>query len=165
MSEPAEDDIEFITAPVRDGLLDDDDDWSVEDEAAVVADAEAAVAALRDNYLVWVREDLAAIEAAFAIARENPAARAEAIGRIAGIAHNVKGHGASFGYALMTTVGGSLSQFCRRVKEPDDAQLEVVRAHIEALEAIIVNDLTGEGGATGAELVALLRDAVAARGG
>jgi len=165
MTDADRDDVEIFEPRIRDDLVEPNGSDEIEMDMEALAEAEAAVAALRDNYLVWVRDDLAAMEAAFGAAVADPEADAEPIASIGAVAHNVKGHGASFGYPLMTEVGASLSAYCRELVHASGAQLAVVKAHIDALKAIIENDLSGDGGETGAELVTLLRDAVASRKG
>ena len=79
---------------------------------------------------------------------------------IANVAHDIKGNGGSFGYDLMTAIGGSLSTFCRAIggsgAEIGDARLEVIRVHIDAMKMVIDHGLEGDGGETGADMVAML---------
>ena len=126
----------------------------------VLARAEAAVAALQASYVEWIWNDIGILEQAHAAALAEPSARASEIERIGGAAHDIRGQGGSFGYPLMTTIGSSLCDFCRAITRRDDGQLEVIRAHIDAMKAVIDNRLEGNGGAQGAELVGLLEDAV-----
>ncbi len=129
------------------------------DEAAL-ARAETAVQSMQGDYMVWARDEIGAIETLFGKACATAADRGAIIGEIANAAHNVKGNGASFGYDLMTAIGGSLTTYCRAVAdsraELNDARLEVIRVHIGAMKMVIEQCLEGDGGETGADMVAML---------
>lgn len=71
------------------------------------------------------------------------------------IAHDIKGQGATFGYPLMTDVAAYL---CERIKSNsgnfDAAQMTFIKKHIDALEYILNEKITGTGGDKGAALMA-----------
>jgi hypothetical protein len=73
---------------------------------------------------------------------------------------DIRGMGATFGYHLVTAIGASLCNFIEDVTKTDDAAMEVVKAHTDALRAIIGNDVKGDGGPVGLELVDSLAKAV-----
>lgn len=77
------------------------------------------------------------------------------------IAHDIKGQGATFGYPLMTDVAAHL---CDRIKlntgDFDAAQMTFIKKHIDALEHILNEKMTGTGGDKGAELMANLTQGV-----
>jgi chemotaxis protein histidine kinase CheA len=103
---------------------------SEQDDA--VAAAEAAIAALAENYIVWVRDDLTTARAAFVKAGETRPDNSEAVAEIFGVSHNVKGQGSSFGFQLMT--------------------------HLAALEFVIDREIKGDGGEAGQGLLKKLAD-------
>lgn len=57
----------------------------------------------------------------------------------------------------MSVIGASLSGFCRATKRCEDDQLELIKVHIDTLQAVIANRLEGDGVPLAAELVGLLR--------
>ena len=122
-----------------------------------VREAEAAVAALAENYTVWVREDLATARGALERSRESMPENAAAVREIFDVCHNVKGQGGSFGYDLMTSIGGSLCDFVRDGGDAPEATLQVIEAHIAALEFVVDRNIKGDGGDAGRELVAKLK--------
>lgn len=71
------------------------------------------------------------------------------------IAHDIKGQGATFGYPLMTDVATYL---CERIKSNsgnfDAVQMTFIKKHIDALEYILNEKITGTGGDKGATLMA-----------
>ncbi len=129
------------------------------DEVAL-ARAETVVRSMRGDYLVWAQDEIHAIEKLYRKVCATPVNRGAIIMEIANVAHNVKGNGSTFGYDLMTAIGGSLSTFCRAIggshAEVGNARLEVVRVHIDAMKMVIDRRLEGDGGETGADMVAML---------
>lgn len=71
------------------------------------------------------------------------------------IAHDIKGQGATFGYPLMTDVAAHL---CDKVKQNngifDAEQMSYIKKHIDALEHILNEKMTGNGGDKGTKLLA-----------
>ena len=131
---------------------------------AVLARAQAAVADLARNYAGNTLTDLDRCVALLKTAREDPAARAASVKELYGIAHNVKGQGGAFGYPLVTRIAHSLCTLVRQERDFSDADLGVVQAHLDALRLILVKDIKGEGGDTGAKLAARLENMVKAPG-
>ena len=99
--------------------------------------AEAAVAALAENFTTWVREDLDRIKAEFDCATEAPGANKENIAEIFSICHNIKGQGGSFGYTLLTRVAASMCEHVRDSGDASDASLKVIQGHLMAMNFIV----------------------------
>ena len=123
-------------------------------DPALVEQAEAAVAELADTYTEWVQEDLAKLEEAVASAETDALARREHLDRAYAVSHDMKGQAGTFGYALMTRVAASLCRFVDALKEKEvvGGDFDVIRAHIDAMKAIILNDVKGEGGQIGRQI-------------
>ncbi len=132
--------------------LDDDDDLP-----EAVRQAEAAVAALADNFTEWMREDLDKALASLAVARDSQPDNAVPVREIFGVCHNIKGQGGSFGYDLITDVGKSLCDFIHVDEPASDRKLKVVEAHLTALKFILDRDIQGDGGQVGEQLQSKLR--------
>ena len=128
----------------------------------IMADAEAALDDLKDNYEVWVREDLEGIAAqlkALDAAGDEEASLA-VVKAIHGVAHNIKGQAATFDYQLLTEVAHSL---CGMISHDELAATRLkplIELHVEAMRLIVGQQIKGKGGATGKELVAGLHAAV-----
>jgi hypothetical protein len=127
---------------------------------AVLARAQAAVADLAKNFEESAAVDLDHCAAFLRTAREQPAARADSVKEIYGIAHNLKGQGSSFGYPLITRIGQSLCQLTRPERAFSDADLGIMQAHLDAIRLILAKDIKGEGGAVGDKLAARLETLV-----
>ena len=89
-------------------------------------------------------------------AKDEPAKAAEALHAIHRIAHDMRGQGGSFGYPLMTRIAASLSLLTETLTRYDAEVQGVVRAHLEAMRAIITKRTTGEGDATAQQIVKAL---------
>ncbi len=131
--------------------LDDDD------LPEAVRKAEAAVAALAQNFTEWVRADLDKAFALLANARESQPENASHIREIFGVCHNIKGQGGSFGYDLITHFGASLCNFIRDAGSASERKLKVVESHLTAIRFILDRDIQGDGGQVGKQLQAKLR--------
>jgi chemotaxis protein histidine kinase CheA len=90
----------------------------------------------------------------------SPDQRDEHFRQINHAAHEFKGQGGTFGYPLITTFADSLYKFTGVDAPHTDAYLELVRAHVDAIKAVIVGQIAGDGGDTGRELQRVLQRAI-----
>jgi hypothetical protein len=138
-------------------------------DPGLIARAEAALQDMAEDYLGWVADDLALLEAKaadFAVSTADPSQRLEALTAVYGVAHDIKGQGATFNFALVTGIAGSLCRYLERTAEiggaghPTAADPEIVAAHVAALRAVIRNGIKGDGGPLGQDVAAGLARAV-----
>ncbi len=141
-----------LDGPVRDA----DDGAPTASYAERLAVAEAQVEALADSFESWARGDLAALQVALQGAGQMSRRRQE-FDRIFQVAHDMKGQGSTFGYNLLTEIAGSLCDFLRRLTDPTDADLVVVRHHVSALNVVLEQRIKGSGGELGQQIIARLR--------
>lgn len=125
----------------------------------IVAEAEAALGEMQENYEVWIRDDLASINTALAEARAGPTPNPEAIGRIRKLAHEIKGQGATFGYPLLTTLGHMLHTLIDRHQAIAARNLHLIAGHIDFMNLVIKDEIRDQGGLTEHELLATLEAA------
>ena len=127
--------------------------------AELLRKAEDAVNRLHKDYTNWVREDLAKLDVALKALREDPDRRRVHLDSLFGTAHDMKGEGGTFGYPLITRIGGSL---CRYLNDttPGDHDLKVLAAHIDAMKAVITNEVSGDGGTVGRDFATELEAVV-----
>ena len=90
-----------------------------------------------------------------------PEERAPEFRRIQELAHEMRGQGGTFGYPLITTFGKSLHMFTGRKAGRTDSHLVIVKAHIDAMNAVISGRVQGDGGETGRLLERALEEAIA----
>ena len=128
------------------------DDNGSSEYARLIAKAQAAVDALRDSYKDQLRQD---VDQMFSVwgKLEDGADRRQVVNEIYAIAHNVKGQGGSFGYDFVTALGSSLCRFLRAASSCSDEDLKIVHAHLDALELAVSEDMSGDGGAKGREIL------------
>lgn len=62
------------------------------------------------------------------------------------IGHELKGQGGTFGYPLISRIGGSLCRYIESVEEHDMVDLNVIRAHGQALRLVASQKIVGDGG-------------------
>lgn len=134
--------------------LDDEDD---DDIPEAVRQAEAAVAALAQNFTDWMRADLDKALSALADAKAAQPDNAGHVREIYDVCHNIKGQGGSFGYDLITQVGQSLCNYIHDGESASERKLKVVEAHLTAIKFILDRDIQGDGGPVGEQLQAKLQ--------
>ena len=123
---------------------------SAEDLPNAVRDAAAAVAALADSFLEWIGEDIACAKQALATAKDKPSDNHAENRATFEVVHNVKGQGGSFGYDLLTSIGGSLCS-CLRVEtaSASEKELKVIAANFAAMDFVLEKNIQGKGGEIG----------------
>ena len=125
--------------------------------SSVLKRAEAAVADLAKDYPTWALADVAKARAALSNAGDDPAQRAEQIGSVFRVAHDLKGQGASFGFPLVTKIGQSLCILTRdRMRDYGAKEFDLAKAHLDAIDLVLTKGIKGEGGKVGTDLAARL---------
>lgn len=115
--------------------------------------AEALIANLQGDYLVWASEDAEHLVKALGPLEANPSDKA-AREELFRIAHDMKGQGGSFGYDLVTVVGDRLCRLLEKLPDSlSSSQMAAIRLHVQTINLIIAQRMEGDGGAAGAELV------------
>ena len=122
-----------------------------------IAQAQAAITAMADQYVPVLQDQVAQLESLVAEARACPADNAALIRLIFGIAHNIKGQGGSFGFHLITDIGASLSDMTEEHSVFGADEIDIIDAHLQAMHQVIAEDIRGDGGEAGAALIARLR--------
>jgi len=119
--------------------------------------AEEVIASMTDSYLDWVAEDLKKIEAAYQKLKAATGDRKKELDGVFQVSHDIKGQGGSFGYDLMTAIGNELCRLIERVDQIGPDEMEAVRIHIESMKLVIANDMKGQGGKAGEQMLAGLQ--------
>lgn len=124
--------------------------------AAALAQAQAAVAAMADEYIGWVKADLERLDDA--IAHIDAAAPAAGLKAAHGVAHDIKGQGATFGYRLVTDIAAMLCRYLQDAAAAGGFDPEIIEAHVQALKTVVENRVKGDAGALGQEILATLQE-------
>lgn len=72
---------------------------------------------------------------------------------------DIKGLGGTFNFPLLTQVAKSLNDYVRGLKNVTRVHLEIITLHVDALYVILAQHITGQGGATEAEVLSALLQA------
>jgi hypothetical protein len=136
------------------------------DASALFDAADQAIAEQSMHFIDNIGEDYAGLRKAIETGIGDPAQRVDALKRIYGVAHNLKGQGKSFGYDMISKIGASLCDFLnKQAHDTGDRAMEIVKAHIDAVGVVVKYRLESDGGPLGRKLVARLQGLVAANSG
>ncbi|GAB4186168.1 MAG: hypothetical protein OHK0024_26430 [Thalassobaculales bacterium] len=135
-------------------------------DPAALARAEAALERVQEaiDFASTSEPDMQALTEALAALAPGQAAGEGAARRLYRITHDLRGQGGNFGYPLVTRIGSSLCRFLEARATLGKADIDILRAHVDALRAILRNRLKGDGGKIGLqiaeELEVLVDDAI-----
>jgi hypothetical protein len=130
-------------------------------DSKAVEQAEAAIRRSVEDYFVSIAEDMTKLQRYYDLAISEPEKRNAHVEDLHGVAQAITGQGTSFGYPLITGLG---SQLCHYIEDhifpvageriPTEAELNVVKVHMEAIRLVIQQKMEGDGGPVGQKLVA-----------
>jgi CheY-like chemotaxis protein len=114
-----------------------------------------------EGFLDWAKAYLDKLSKQVALAKELSGERNANFEEINLIAHELRGQGGTFGYPLITVFGKSLYDVTKPPCRQDDAGLEIVKAHIDTMRAVLREKIAGDGGEIGQQLFKALKMAIA----
>lgn len=79
------------------------------------------------------------------------------------LAHELRGQGGTFGYPLISVFGKMLYECTMEGCHKGDNDVEIVKAHIDAMRAVLREKVAGDGGEVGQALLASLSQAIEKR--
>lgn len=104
-------------------------------------------------YLDWTGTALKDMNALIDRTEGLTAPQPQLVDDIHAIAHNIKGMGTSFNFPLMTKVGKSLCDYLRALTDQDIVSHAVLMAHSKIMTVVLDNQITGDGGDVGQQLL------------
>ncbi|WP_417463480.1 hypothetical protein [Kordiimonas sp.] len=122
--------------------------------------AEKALTKMAEDYPDWVSGLIVKLQEQHGRCVDTPESRRDCFEEIHRIAHDMKGQGGTFGYPLITTFADSLYGFTYKRDEISDGQVELIKAHLDAMRAVIRGRISGTGGEIGEKLTDSLNDAI-----
>ncbi len=122
--------------------------------------AEAEFDKMAEDYPDWVQGLIRRLYDHHGRCVDTPEQRHKRFRDLNEIAHDMKGQGGTFGYELISFFGGSLYDVTRPRDDYTDNQVEIVKAHIDAMNAVIKGRVVGDGGEIGKQLKAILTKAI-----
>ena len=126
----------------------------------ILAEAEESLERAVLDFAEWAQKYLANLATLCDRAMEDPDKRTLQFAEINELAHELRGQGGTFGYPLISVAGKMLYESTLEGCPVTDNQVEVVRAHIDMMRAVIREKISGSGGKVGKELVQSLKAAV-----
>jgi chemotaxis protein histidine kinase CheA len=128
-------------------------------DLGAIARAEKALAKLATEFTAWMRNEIKVLDAAREIMREHGVSE-ETHAALFRAAHDIKGEAATFGYPIAGLIAGSLCRLMDEITEPQALPLLIVDQHVDAIRAIVRQDVKGEEDETGRALAQRLDELV-----
>lgn len=125
-----------------------------------IARAETAIERSRDGYLSQAQNQLAQMREALKTLTKQRKDSAGPLRDLYRHSREMKGQAATFGFILLTRFGDSLAELTQKMSQVSDRQIELIDAHLNAMEIVINQQVTGSGGVIGDELSNGLRRAI-----
>lgn len=116
-------------------------------------EAAAWIESFAAEYRSFAQNDLAKLKDALLAAQIETMDRTPHLQALQRVAHDMRGQGASFGYPLITHIADALCRYLGRPIDASAVDLTVCTVHVDALQAIIQHEITGDGGELGQNVV------------
>jgi chemotaxis protein histidine kinase CheA len=125
------------------------------DVDALLARVEATLQKLGGEYRRIYDEDVQRIDMHFETARQEPSQAADSIKAIRVCLHDMRGQAGTFGFDLATRIADSACKFIDMSGGRIEAkEMLVLAVHVDALKVVNTNNIKGDGGPVGKELIA-----------
>ena len=131
----------------------------------LLAEAEEQLERASLDFTDWAKTYLDQLSGFCDDALRKPEGRNNDFGQMNLLAHELRGQGGTFGYPLITTFAKMLYDATSAGCAENDDTVEIVKAHIDAMRAVLREKVSGDGGETGRALLASLRQAIEKRKG
>jgi len=104
---------------------------------------EGVIAATADAFSNEVLEKLREMRVQVKAAEDDELSRIFILSTISDLAFDIKGMGGTFGYPLLSHLAKSLKDFIAGLALPNEAQLEVISIHIDAMYVVLAQGVRG----------------------
>ncbi len=129
--------------------------------ADILEEAENTLERAALDFTKWAQDYLSRLSDFCTQALLEPGRRTTQFNEINQVALELRGQGGTFGYPLISIFGKMLFDVTQEGCMEDDNAVEVVKAHIDAMRAVLRDKIAGDGGAIGQALAKTLREAIA----
>ena len=127
---------------------------------SLIEEAEEQLERAALDFTDWSLGYLAKLSDLCTEALMKPGRRDEYFHEINVLAHELRGQGGTFGYPLISIFGKMLYDVTGDGCREDDAAVEIVKAHIDTMRAVLREKISGDGGNLGRDLLKSLRAAI-----
>ncbi len=126
----------------------------------LIEQAESKLERAALDFTKWAQDYLGRLSDLCTQALLEPGRRTAQFNEINQVALELRGQGGTFGYPLISTFGKMLFDSTREGCREDEAQVEIVKAHVDAMRAVLREKIAGDGGDIGKALIATLNEGV-----
>ena len=114
------------------------DDATVDRRSSDWDRARAAIEKLKASYVLeWAPAALDELDRTLTLALSKPAEAATELGMAYRLAHDMKGQGATFGFALISDIGGALCRMTYARDAATAAEIQAMLAYVQAARRVI----------------------------
>ncbi len=144
--------------PANEDLKKELGDFSAADiiNALAIAQAQAELLKAEDDFFDWAREDIEALERAFAHIKLKPSDQ-DARAQLLDAAYAIKSQAGIFGYPLGTEVAGVLVEYVTSRRKFNANNLIVVAKHIDTINVVFKQKIKEDGEAIARDMIASLK--------
>ncbi len=139
-------------APLADDQISFDDD--------LMAQATAALEEMSEDYPDWVSSLIDQLSDVHRRCVDTPEQRFQHFEQLHSIAHDMRGQGGTFGYPLISDFSDGLYNFTGKGTSTSDKNVEIIKAHIDAMRVVIKERICGDRGDMGNQLKVSLEAAI-----
>lgn len=129
-------------------------------DAGAIAKAEEALKAMSAQFGQWLQDEITKLDAA-QIAIRTQGLTAETAEGLYFRAHDLKGLGSTYQYPIVTRMAGSLCKLLDDPAKRTEAPIVLLDAHIDAIKAVVRDEIQTEEHPVGRELAETLEARVA----
>lgn len=123
----------------------------------VLAAAEQEILSRAGDYATWISAEVEEMGRRVERLPREPDAVPDLLARVNRAAHEMRGQGGIFGYPLITLIAKSLYEATRGGGQTvTETEHRLFKAHVDAIRAVMNGRISGDGGATGQQLLASL---------
>lgn len=129
-------------------------------DAGAIAKAEEALKAMSAQFGQWIQDEIVKLDAAQAAIRTQGLTQETAEG-LYFRAHDLKGLGSTYQYPIVTRMAGSLCKLLDDPAKRTEAPIVLLDAHIDAIKAVVRDEIQTDEHPVGRELAETLEARVA----
>ncbi len=118
----------------------------------LMAQAMAVLDDMAEDYPDWVSGLIQQLADVHRRCVDTPEQRFQHFEQLHSIAHDMRGQGGTFGYPLMSNFADGLYDFTGVSTTTSDKNVEIIKAHIDAMRVVIKDRISGDGGDIGNQL-------------
>lgn len=127
----------------------------------MMSKARAVLDEMAEEYPDWVSSLIQQLAEVHRRCVDTPEQRYQHFEQLHAIAHDMRGQGGTFGYPLISGFSDGLYEFTRKSTSTSDKNVEIIKAHIDAMRVVIKDRVSGDGGDVGKQLQEGLEAAIA----